>query len=35
MIYAGLKPESEGDATDATKRRHGFWSLAVRRWAKT
>ena len=29
MIYAGLKPESEGGATDATKRRHGFWSLAA------
>jgi manganese efflux pump family protein len=29
MIYAGLKPESEVGATDATKRRHGFWSLAA------
>jgi putative Mn2+ efflux pump MntP len=29
MIYAGLKPESEGGATDATKRRHSFWSLAA------
>src|ERR1700716_2448820 len=29
MIYAGLKPESEGGATDATKRRHGFWSRAA------
>ena len=29
MIYAGLKPESEGGATDAPKRRHGFWSLAA------
>ena len=29
MIYAGLKPESEGAATDAAKRRHGFWSLAA------
>jgi putative Mn2+ efflux pump MntP len=29
MIYAGLKPENEGGATDATKRRHGFWSLAA------
>jgi putative Mn2+ efflux pump MntP len=29
MIYAGLKPESEGDATDATRRMHGFWSLAA------
>ena len=28
MIYAGLKPESEGGA-DATNRRHGFWSLAA------
>ena len=28
MIYAGLKPESEGGATDATRRMHGFWSLA-------
>jgi putative Mn2+ efflux pump MntP len=29
MIYAGLKPESEGRATDGTKRTHGFWSLAA------
>lgn len=29
MIYAGLKPESKGDATDATRRMHGFWSLAA------
>ena len=29
MIYAGLKPESEGAATDAAKRRHSFWSLAA------
>ncbi len=29
MIYAGLKPEREGGATDATKRRDGFWSLAA------
>lgn len=29
MIYAGLKPEREGGAIDATKRRHGFWSLAA------
>jgi len=29
MIYAGLKPESEGAATDAAKRMHGFWSLAA------
>ena len=29
MIYAGLKPESEGEATDATKPKHGFWSLAA------
>ncbi len=29
MIYAGLKPESERGATDATRRMHGFWSLAA------
>ena len=29
MIYAGLTPASEAGATDATKRRHGFWSLAA------
>src|SRR5258705_9314438 len=29
MIYAGLKPESEGRATDDKKRTHGFWSLAA------
>ncbi len=29
MIYVGLKPESEGRATDGTKRTHGFWSLAA------
>ncbi len=29
MIYAGLKSESDGGATDAAKRRHGFWSLAA------
>jgi putative Mn2+ efflux pump MntP len=29
MIYAGLKPESEGGATNAAKRGHGFWSLAA------
>jgi len=29
MIYAGLKPEGEGDATGATERKHGFWSLAA------
>lgn len=29
MIHAGLKPDSEGDATDAIRRRHGFWSLAA------
>ena len=29
MIYAGLKPESEGAATDTAKRSHGFWSLAA------
>ena len=29
MIYAGLKPESERDVTDATKRGDGFWSLAA------
>ncbi len=29
MIYAGLKPESDGCATDASKSRHGFWSLAA------
>ena len=29
MIYAGLKPESDGGAANATKRMHGFWSLAA------
>ena len=29
MIYAGLKPENDGGATDAPKRRPGFWSLAA------
>ena len=29
MVYVGLKPESEGGATDATERMHGFWSLAA------
>jgi manganese efflux pump family protein len=29
MIYAGLKAESEGRATDVTKRGLGFWSLAA------
>lgn len=29
MIHAGLKPESEGGATDATDRGQGFWSLAA------
>lgn len=29
MIHAGLKPEDEGGAADATKRMHGFWSLAA------
>jgi manganese efflux pump family protein len=29
MIYAGLKPASEGGATDAAKRGHGFWGLAA------
>ena len=28
MIYAGLKPESEGATTDAMSK-HGFWSLAA------
>src|ERR1700752_1368492 len=27
MIYAGLKPESEGTPADGTKHRHGFWNL--------
>ena len=29
MIHAGLKPESEGGATDSSNTRHGFWSLAA------
>ena len=29
MIYAGIKPESEGDATGANRREEGFWSLAA------
>ncbi len=29
MIYAGLKPESEGGGTDTTRREEGFWSLAA------
>lgn len=29
MIYAGLKPESDEDATDAAKRSNSFWSLAA------
>jgi len=29
MIYAGLKPDIEAAATDATKRGLGFWSLAA------
>ena len=29
MIYAGLKPESEREATDNSKRGDGFWSLAA------
>jgi putative Mn2+ efflux pump MntP len=29
MIYAGVKPESEGDATGVMKQTHSFWSLAA------
>lgn len=29
MIYVGLRPGSEGGATDSSKRGHGFWSLAA------
>jgi putative Mn2+ efflux pump MntP len=29
MVYAGLKPESDESAADATRRGHGFWSLAA------
>lgn len=29
MVYAGLKPESEATADDASRRGHGFWSLAA------
>jgi manganese efflux pump family protein len=29
MIYAGLKPPSEGGVSDVSMHRHGFWSLAA------